>query len=1120
MPARQLDAVARHLRQLAGGVATRDTTDAELLGRYVSVHDESAFAALVERHGGLVWSVCRRLLSRPEDVEDAFQATFLVLVRKAASIRKRGAVASWLYGVAYRTSMRAKDTSARRREQPLPEAVRELEQPVSAAALREVQALLDQEVERLPEKYRAPFVLCCLEGKSKPEAARELGWKEGTVSGRLARARKLLQQRLARRGVARSAALCALAVGHGAGAAAVPVGLAVATLRVAAGGQAAEAVSARAVGLANAARVGMAMSKVKGGAMLMLALGILTGAVVARHAQVPEPPPPGGPKPTAKGAVQSPPAHWVRARTDRFGDPLPDGALARLGTVRWRLGAYLADAMAVSRGSKSLITANPQEGITIIDMVTGGTISHVPVDPGPHKHWLGPMGTVALSGDARLAAFGGRDGTLCLLELPGGKARREWHGHSARVGEAALSFHGEVLATRSDDGTLRLWETASGKELLRLAVNAQVRDQYRPAELALSPDGKEFAWIGDDKERVVQVCSTATGRVLHRLRGHAGFRRRVLFSPDGRKLVTTSDRGPGQVWEAKSGRLLLSLHLKPGLGPAPVAFAPDGKTLVITVEQDAMRLVDVATGQDLWRVPRLYSSTKLDTFAFTPDGKTLVVTAGAFDHAIYRYDTATGKRLPSPAAPDTCPEAIAFAPGNRGLYSFGEDYIPWHWDGVTGRELGGVRTGPANGLFSPDGRLLVASEEGAIHLYDTATGKDRRQLTVRSTRYAQLMAFSPEGRRLAAAVSGAKGALVHVWETDGWKELEPISTGLAEPLIQMMLFPDGKDLLGHTSSGIAQDRQRLFCWDVTTGRQRRAANLPSHFGSVLLSPDGKTLAVPCGWKRIDFWELATGETRFELPPVRIWPCTMRFSPDGALFLIGDEDGGVRIHDAVSGRLLRHVRGHRGQVLAFAFSANGRRLATASRDTTALVWDLAGLLPRDPGTARLAPAELTKLWDDLGRDAAKASRAAAALRDASGQVLPFMQMRVHPAPAIEAPAAAGPIRDLDDRRFIVRQKAAGELARLGSAAEPALRRALRGKASPEVCRQVEQLLVRLEPMHSPQVLRALRAVELLEHIGTPAARELLEKLAAGLPDARLTQEAKASLGRLSRRATAP
>jgi DNA-directed RNA polymerase specialized sigma24 family protein len=115
MPARQLDAVARHLRQLAGSVAGNTVTDAELLGRYVADGDGAAFAALVERHGGLVWSVCRRLLRRPEDAEDAFQATFLVLVRKAASVRKRGAVASWLYGVAYRTAVRARQAAARRR---------------------------------------------------------------------------------------------------------------------------------------------------------------------------------------------------------------------------------------------------------------------------------------------------------------------------------------------------------------------------------------------------------------------------------------------------------------------------------------------------------------------------------------------------------------------------------------------------------------------------------------------------------------------------------------------------------------------------------------------------------------------------------------------------------------------------------------------------------------------------------------------------------------------------------------------------------------------------------------------------------------------------------------------
>src|SRR5262245_16636114 len=184
MPRGQLDPVLRHLRRVAAFPPAPEPADAQLLERYVAGLDREAFAALVRRYGRLVRSVCRHVLRHEQDVDDAFQATFLVFASRAASIRKAGAVASWLYGVAYRTAMNAKRARARQRPEPKDPEGRAREQPVTEAALREVQAILDGEVNRLPEKYRAPFVLCCLEGKSKPEAARELGWKEGTVSSR------------------------------------------------------------------------------------------------------------------------------------------------------------------------------------------------------------------------------------------------------------------------------------------------------------------------------------------------------------------------------------------------------------------------------------------------------------------------------------------------------------------------------------------------------------------------------------------------------------------------------------------------------------------------------------------------------------------------------------------------------------------------------------------------------------------------------------------------------------------------------------------------------------------------------------------------------------------------
>jgi RNA polymerase sigma factor (sigma-70 family) len=208
-------------------------TNAELLERFTRQRDESAFAALVRRHGPLVLGVCRRVLHHEQDAEDAFQATFLVLVRKATSIRKRESVGSWLYGVAYRIARKAKASKAR---QPV-----QLTKPHEIAAAKsspewmthELRALLDREVNRLPDKYRVPFMLCYVEGKTNAQAAEQLGCPAATVSSRLVRARERLRSRLTRRELAFPAGLVTAVLAERAVAVEIPALLANSTVQAA-----------------------------------------------------------------------------------------------------------------------------------------------------------------------------------------------------------------------------------------------------------------------------------------------------------------------------------------------------------------------------------------------------------------------------------------------------------------------------------------------------------------------------------------------------------------------------------------------------------------------------------------------------------------------------------------------------------------------------------------------------------------------------------------------------------------------------------------------------------------------------------------------------------------------
>jgi RNA polymerase sigma factor (sigma-70 family) len=194
--------VLRHARRVLGGRPGDGVGDVELLRRFAARRDEAAFELLLWRHGPMVWRVCRSVLRDAHAAEDAFQATFLVLARKAATAGRRGSVAGWLYRVAYHAALKARARSARAatheqadRPDPAPAG------PAEAAALRELTPVLHDEVNRLPAKYRTPLVLCCLEGLTHAEAARQLGWPKGTVAGRLARARDWLHERLTRRGV-------------------------------------------------------------------------------------------------------------------------------------------------------------------------------------------------------------------------------------------------------------------------------------------------------------------------------------------------------------------------------------------------------------------------------------------------------------------------------------------------------------------------------------------------------------------------------------------------------------------------------------------------------------------------------------------------------------------------------------------------------------------------------------------------------------------------------------------------------------------------------------------------------------------------------------------------------
>jgi RNA polymerase sigma factor (sigma-70 family) len=573
---------------------SRDLCDHELLTRFLSHRDETAFAALVQRHGGVVWGVCRRLLQQEQDAGDAFQSVFFLLARKAASIRKGQAVGSWLYGVAYRTALKERRTLGRRRQREQEAAGATPEQPPwSEAACRELQRLLDAEVQRLPEKYRAPFVLCCLEGMSKSEAARHLGWKEGTVSGRATQARQLLQRRLLRRGVTLSAALTALALWQNTASAAVPAALLQATPRAvlppAAGPAPGRTLPAAVVALAGILPAGVGWGSLALGLALLLAVSLL---VAGGTRPVP------GPRPDPrKGLRVDATAVPLAGRAAPPGPGRPAPAFDRQVVT-----------LAFSPDGKRLAAAGARPDhpgqLKVWDVEAAQELVNLGGIPG--------TGAVAFSPHGQTLATGEFDGTLRLRDPATGQERAAWPAHPGGVGSVRFSPDGRSLASTGLDGSVTLWDVEGGQERQRLVghTGAVVAAAY-------FHHGQSLVTGGPDRTAI--VWDLATGQERLRLQGHEGGVEALAVSPDDHLVVTAGRDGTIRLWDAQTGQATAVLQAHDG-PVAAVDFSPDGKFLAGTAGR-RIRLWDSQTHEPVGSLEQ--QATGISALAFSPRGNYL-----------------------------------------------------------------------------------------------------------------------------------------------------------------------------------------------------------------------------------------------------------------------------------------------------------------------------------------------------------------------------------------------------------------------------------------------------------------------------------------------------------------
>lgn len=830
--------------------------------------------------------------------------------------------------------------------------------------------------------------------------------------------------------------------------------------------------------------------------------------------------------------AQGPPAKPPRA--DGHGDPLPRGALARLGTPRlfhpdalqflflpdgkalvaadsagarlWEVGSgrerrrfeaplrrpfpARAHALAVSPDGKFIAAAYSDNAVRVWD-----------VDRGKEVCQLGrksPAARLAFGPDGRLAAWG-QPGPIEVWDVRVGKCLLRW-GQLQAVDQLLYSPDGKDLVTVHREPpnwrarVFTRWDAATGRELARNTVAGESLFGARA-----SPDGRLLAWPTDDG-KVIRLLDPWTGKELGRTEGEASYPAFLAFSADGRLLTSSSRDGVARVWDTATGKRRYRVKV-PG-ETRRVSLSPDGKVLAAqTGRGQEILLVDVASGELLHSFGGHRSGPL--TVAFGPDGKTVATTSRDASHAqpvrdwsdwsLRRWDPETGEAL-----------------------------------GVTRADLGGEVHYTA---FSRDGsRLATVTHDGTLRLWDVARGKESGRGKV-PVRYSRIIsggkevdrkpnpavsepAFSADGAVLLAA--GAED--VHRWEVATAKELPAVPHGMKGASLRCQPAPDGRSVLvlGWTGS---QTLMKLL--DLGTGKTVR--EYPGGSNPLRLaafSPDGRTLAF-ADRGAVRLLEVETGRERAHLTGGPGLIAVVHFSLDGRRLAAGGYgDTGIRLWHLPSGEPLGKLEGADARVDALAFSPDGRRLASGGSQNTALVWDVDRLaVPAKPAAAGRAPRDLERLWGELcGADAARAYRAIGALAEAGRPGALFLGERLTP-PAADRKQVARLVADLDDERADVRQKAMAALGRLGRGAEAELREALAKHASPDVRLRAGVLLRRLEnpggDAAPPAEVVGLRAIEALEAAATPESRRVLEGVARG-SQPRWAREARAALERLAAR----
>jgi WD40 repeat protein len=822
--------------------------------------------------------------------------------------------------------------------------------------------------------------------------------------------------------------------------------------------------------------------------------------------------------PQARQRAEAPAAADAPRRTDADGSPLPDGAVARVGSNRLRHGQHVGNLTLSPDGR--LLASSGGGRLRLWDAATGKLLQHIAC-PGQKTTQDGYF-----SADGKTILV--MDGNVCRwFDVSSGKEVRhldvDLQEKNSKRPAVALAPTGDRLALY-DGRDLVVYDLPSGAERQRWTIDLDIGNS-----LNFSRDGTLLSAMEADRKRrkdVLRLFDVRNGKNLGRfdLPDYIG---RFCFTPDGKLLAGCSQSGETFVWKVPGGELLH--RVKSGVPTTTIAFAPDSRTLAYSGPDQDVVLFDTAAGKVLRHLPAYWTVHCV----FSPDGSTLSASNRA--NVISQWDCATGRRLDASASPIAGYQRLRFSEDGKHLLGWAGELLELDWR--TGKEIRRFPDPVGGGwnffvAVSRDGtRLVRAKPSVELGVWDTGTGNQLLALNPGDLGCSYINwaspSFSPDGRRL---YGGRRNGILQAWDVDSGAEHKPAAKDVWHPYLTDV-SADGRRLAVARDDQLtpAEGASEVVVLDLPTGREiRHFRPAPRAVGqdtlhSLVFSPDGNLVAgaggvygpratgqtLP-GTGLVMAVDVRTGRHLILQPGLSRWLSAAAFSPDNRVLATGGDDGLVRLWEVVSGKQ-RGAFVAKDGVGAVAFSPDGRLLASGG-EGPALVWDVNGRALHPTSSEPFTAGDKDRLWQALADEYAEA--AYAAVRQLLARPAPAVDLlaaRLRPVPGVAPERLLGLLRDLESDDFNARERATVELERVADVVEQPVRTALKTARSAETKKRLERVLDAVDASE-PERLRQVRAVEVLEGIGTPDAWRVLNQLAGGAPGARLTREAQSSLQR--------